>query len=180
MGWRGQHTRDEDAEREWRKLAARRRSFSSTPPRSRRIAPPVAATYGPPRLQVVISIRTEQSAQTYPAFRQSRWPRWRSARPDPHKGDGVERHLPPRVSGHQSIVRPSFSYHPQILDGRRSAAVSLPGYRRSFECSFVTQKRPDNPSHFCGQSDDDCVCVRPRQEAPQPLSYSGGVLGENG
>ena len=25
----------------------------------------------------------------------ARWPRWRSARPGPHKGVGVERHLPP-------------------------------------------------------------------------------------
>jgi len=32
----------------------------------------------------------KQSAQTYPAFRLRRWPRWRSARSDPHKGDGIE------------------------------------------------------------------------------------------
>lgn len=31
--------------------------------------------------------------KTYPAFRQRRWPRWRSARPGPHKGVGVERHF---------------------------------------------------------------------------------------
>jgi transposase len=32
----------------------------------------------------------KQSAQTYPAFRLRRWPRWRSARSGPHKGDGIE------------------------------------------------------------------------------------------
>ena len=33
---------------------------------------------------------SRQSAKTYPAFRQRRWPRWRSARPGPHKGAGVD------------------------------------------------------------------------------------------
>ena len=28
----------------------------------------------------------------------ARWPRWRSARPGPHKGVGVGRHLPPQVA----------------------------------------------------------------------------------
>jgi hypothetical protein len=50
-------------------------------------------TYGPPRLQVIFVIRPEQSAKTYPAFQLRRWPRWRFAHPDPHKGDGVERHF---------------------------------------------------------------------------------------
>ena len=72
-----------------------------------------AETYGPPRLQVGSFIRSEQSAQTYPAFQRRCWPRWRFARPDPHKGVGVERHFPPRVSGRRSIVRPSFFHHPQ-------------------------------------------------------------------
>ena len=42
-----------------------------------------------------VSVWSEQSAKTYPAFRHARWPRWRSARPGPHKGDGVERHFTP-------------------------------------------------------------------------------------
>jgi hypothetical protein len=37
----------------------------------------------------------EQSAQTYPALRLCRWPRWRSARSAPHKGAGMRCHLPP-------------------------------------------------------------------------------------
>ena len=32
----------------------------------------------------------KQSAQTYPALRLCRWPRWRSARSAPHKGAGIE------------------------------------------------------------------------------------------
>ena len=111
MGSRGQHHRDEGAEREWRKLAARRRSFSSTPPRSRRIAPPVAANVWPAPSASGFCGWPEQSAQTYPAFRLSRWPRWRSARSAPHKGDGIEApfsakgcRTPSRLSGHLSLT----------------------------------------------------------------------------
>ena len=87
----------------------------------------VEETYGPPRLQDVSFIWSEQSAQTYPAFRQRHWPRWRFARPDPHKGVGVERHFPPRVSRRRSIVRPSFSHHPQTsrIDARRRRSIQV-------------------------------------------------------
>jgi transposase len=40
-------------------------------------------------------VMADQSAQTYPAFRLCRWPRWRSAHSAPHKGDGIECHLTP-------------------------------------------------------------------------------------
>ena len=55
----------------------------------------------------------KQSAQTYPAFRLCRWPRWRSARSAPHKGDGIE--VPfsavglrntDRLSGHLPLNHP--------------------------------------------------------------------------
>lgn len=55
-------------------------------------------TYGPPRPQEARISWSEQSAKTYPAFRQRRWPRWRSARSGPHKGGGVERHFTPEAS----------------------------------------------------------------------------------
>src|SRR3954453_3003298 len=46
----------------------------------------------PAPLQAVSSIRSEQSASTYPVSG-STWPRWRSARPEPHKGAGIECHF---------------------------------------------------------------------------------------
>ena len=62
--------------------------------------------------------------------RRGGWPRWRSARPGPHKGAGVERHFPPRLAGHRSTVRPSSSHHPQTswageaLAGRSGQAAA--------------------------------------------------------
>ena len=45
-----------------------------------------AKTYGPPRLQGVLSrSAADQSASTYPASEVSSRPRWRYARPGPHK-----------------------------------------------------------------------------------------------
>lgn len=34
---------------------------------------------------LIFVVWSDQSAQTYPAFRLCRWPRWRSAHPGPHK-----------------------------------------------------------------------------------------------
>ena len=49
-------------------------------------------TYGPPRLQGDLSrSAADQSASTYPASEVSSRPRWRYARPGPHKLPGVER-----------------------------------------------------------------------------------------
>jgi len=58
-----------------------------------------AKTYGPPRCKRDEGW-FEQSAQTYPACRQL-WPlpRWRSARPDPNKGAGLEGQFSPEVFG---------------------------------------------------------------------------------
>jgi len=57
-------------------------------------------TYGPPRLQVILSRAPNgQSASTYPASGPSLGPRWRYARPGPHKSLGVERHFLNQVSG---------------------------------------------------------------------------------
>jgi hypothetical protein len=47
---------------------------------------PMLKTYGPPRLQKVLSrSAADQSASTYPASEVSSRPRWRCARPGPHK-----------------------------------------------------------------------------------------------
>ena len=53
----------------------------------------------PARPQAISAIRSEQSASTYPALWASPWPRWRSARPGPHKTHGVERHFFNQGSG---------------------------------------------------------------------------------
>ena len=71
-----------------------------------------------------------------PIFRLSRRPRWRSAHPDPHKGAGVERHFPPRVSECRSTVRPSSSQpHADTGDHRASAATNW--FSGSHSCHFI-------------------------------------------
>jgi transposase len=46
-------------------------------------------TNGPPRLQAIFSrVHGDQSASTYPASERSTRPRWRYARPGPHKHSG--------------------------------------------------------------------------------------------
>ena len=60
----------------------------------------VLTTYGPPRLQGVLSrSAADQSASTYPASRNSLRPRWRYARSGPHKSLGVERRFLNQASG---------------------------------------------------------------------------------
>jgi transposase len=62
-------------------------------------------TYGPPRLQAVSVIWLERPALTHPASGPRPRPRWRAARPGPHKSTGVER----RFSGQdaKAPVQPS-------------------------------------------------------------------------
>src|ERR1700722_11209539 len=56
-------------------------------------------TYGPPRLQGVLSRSADdQSASTYPASEVSSRPRWRCARPGPHKLFGVVRRFQHQAS----------------------------------------------------------------------------------
>ena len=47
-------------------------------------------TYGPPRRQVVFGVGINSLHKRIRPFGLSRWPRWRSARSAPHKGDGIE------------------------------------------------------------------------------------------
>src|SRR4029077_2086702 len=54
-------------------------------------------TYGPPRCKWLLRVHHDRSASTYPASDQAR-PRWRYARPVPHKLPGVERHFFDQVS----------------------------------------------------------------------------------
>jgi transposase len=46
-------------------------------------------TYGPPRLQAAFAFWSDQSTPTYPASETRSQPRWRAARPGPHKSTGV-------------------------------------------------------------------------------------------
>ena len=55
-------------------------------------------TYGPPRPQVACFPRLNSLQKRIRPSRRGVWPRWRSARSGPHKGDGVERHLTPEGS----------------------------------------------------------------------------------
>src|SRR5215204_4567354 len=48
---------------------------------------------GPPRPQGVCASTADQSTSTYPAFWVEPRPRWRSARPGPHKLYGIECHF---------------------------------------------------------------------------------------
>jgi hypothetical protein len=65
----------------------------------RRLGVTFKKTYGPPRLQEVLSRSLhDQSASTYPASEAVSRPRWRYARPGPHKSRGVERRFLNQVS----------------------------------------------------------------------------------
>jgi hypothetical protein len=67
--------------------------------RNGRTPPIVLKTYGPPRLQGVLSrSAADQSASTYPASEVSSLPRWRCARPGPHKLFGVVRRFQHQAS----------------------------------------------------------------------------------
>src|SRR5580704_626249 len=73
--------------------------LSLTSPRHTATLPIVSKTYGPPRLQGVLSRSTaDQSATTYPASEVSSRPRWRYARPGPHKLFGVVRRFQHQAS----------------------------------------------------------------------------------
>ena|SRR6516164_3204078 len=80
----------------------------------------ILKTYGPPRPQEACARRSVRSASTYPVSELRLRPRWRSARPGPHKNDGIE--VPffrPGFQSAGSTVRPSRFHHSQI-----SAATS--------------------------------------------------------
>ncbi len=47
-------------------------------------------TYGPPRRQVEYFVWLNNLRKRIRPFRKGGWPRWRSARPDPHNGAGVD------------------------------------------------------------------------------------------
>ena len=70
---------------------------------SQALGPPSPSCPGrrrPPRLQEVLSRSPhDQSASTYPASEAVSGPRWRYARPGPHKSPGVERRFLNQVSG---------------------------------------------------------------------------------
>jgi hypothetical protein len=94
------------------RTAARRRSgfHISAPPVDDSGA--AQGTYGPPRRQVVCTIRNPvQSATTYPASERCSRPRWRSAQPGPHNHSGLAGRslsqvsvLPFRLSGHLALT----------------------------------------------------------------------------
>ena len=97
----------------------------------------------PARLQAVSSIRSEQSASTYPVSGLT-WPRWRAACPEPYKGAGIKCHFTRRLTGHRLTVRPSRFHHPQTLlrlatsgDRRQPSPVPPPLARQASDPVLV-------------------------------------------
>jgi transposase len=109
----------------------------------------------------------KQSAQTYPAFRLCRWPRWRSARSAPHKGDGIE--VPfcalglqntDRLSGHLPLNHPQTSWI-----GRQRKPI---GRGSGCDCSrlkgcTVPQERPDDARHLGGERNNYRIGMSSRE-----------------
>ena len=91
---------------------------------------------------------SEQSAQTFPAFRR---PVGQDGDPYfcPHEGYGVERQFSQRLRRHRSTVRPSSSDRRQTLEGAGRAVRAKLGsghHGRPLLDAPVAQQRPD---HVC-------------------------------
>lgn len=111
-------------------------------------------------------------------------PRWRAARPGPHKHVGLEEPLFARLPERRSTVRPSSlssrrphgpapaSRSPVRVDVCDVSGVSR--LRLPLEAHALPQRCPGDPSELGGERDDHGVVVRPRQQTSQPLA--GRVL----
>ena len=105
------------------------------------------ATYGPPRLQTVSAIRSEQSASTYPVSGSNPGQDGDPRVPSLIKGPASSAILHHRLTGHRLTVRPSCFHHPQTLSrlaasGDRYGPIRtmppLPCWRRtSSRCAAV-------------------------------------------
>jgi len=86
-----------------------------------------AKTYGPPRRQAVCDFRSDAVCINVSGLSaRCRWPRWRSARPGPHKGAGV--HAPFYAIGFQNTGRLSGhlrSPPAEIIQLMRHASADL-------------------------------------------------------
>jgi len=84
-------------------------------------------TYGPPRRQAVCDFRSDSVCINVSGLSvRCRWPRWRSARPGPHKGAGV--HAPFYAIGFQNTGRLSGHLHlppADIIQLMRHASADL-------------------------------------------------------
>ena len=128
-------------------------------------------TYGPPRLQAVITRVSDQSAPTYPVSRTKPRPRWRSARPGSHNLVGVKRHV-----GHQISKLPFYcqaiSLPPSANIATARAGLGAPGrffrlqgYSNSlsrFEAVPSARHRPGDPCQLVRKRHDNSVYMRPR------------------
>ena len=142
----------------------------------------ILKTYGPPRLQVIFAMWSGQSATTYPVSGQRPWPRWRSARPGPHKTPGVKAPFfkpgfqnTGRLSGHLASTSRKqhrlsrFANAPPISSSRRRGA--------GIEGLFAPQHGPSDACELVCQCDDDGVLVRPRQKRAQLCAKRRLTLG---
>ena len=115
-------------------------------------------------------------------------PRWRAARPGPHKHVGLNEPL--FLPGFRNAARPSGHLHcppADLMDPRRSLAFrsgstsrDVSGVSRlqlSLEAHALPQRRPGDPGELGGERDDHGVVVRPRQQASQPSTGCVFCLG---
>ena len=147
----------------------------------------VLKTYGPPRLQGVLSSSAaDQSATTYPASEVSSRPRWRYARPGPHKLFGVVRRFQRQASGAPfdcQAISSSPSRKPRLHDRRfRSSERILRGhgYRPGVKRFPALQHRPGDPRQLVGQGDDHDIAMGPAHQPFHPPAKRRLALGHIG
>ena len=102
----------------------------------------------------------------------ARWPlpRWRSARPHPHKGAGLEGHLAPEVFRTPIDCQAIFLLPLAVRRIRRCfrhercLRVSGSRYRHDLVASSVVEQGPDGSRHLCGQCGSHLVAIREGQD----------------
>jgi DDE_Tnp_1-associated len=116
-----------------------------------------------------LSVRPWQSAPTYPASERCSRPRWRSARPGPHKTTGVEAPFfgpgfrpAGRLLGHLDPPPADISGRARPFRARGRSPWSCPCAGGRVEAPAGAQHRPGDPRQLVGQGDHHGVDVRAR------------------
>ena len=148
------------------------------------------ANVWPAPLQVVFSSRSDQSASTYPAYGLLPRPRWRSARPGPHKSYGVQTGaiVQNGIPARRSTVRPSQFSPPancklhSVGPAKAQARLRLCSGRPSVGAEVLSapQHRPGNGCKLVGQRHNHGILMGPRQQRAQPCPQGRCACGEGG
>lgn len=113
-------------------------------------------------------------------------PRWRSARPDPHKGSVSKAILRRRFSGRRLTVRPSaFHYSQFIAPGGVFTTCAFPYvlcccHRDRLVASLMVEQGPHGSLHLRGQCDDSDIGMAACKKASQPRPDCGVALCQRG